>query len=121
MARTSNLNLDNFPNQTFKIVELVSLDVNTWAQGICENYDVYNIAGFISCGSRQTLVGSLRAESYKSWQHDLVTTRKHAKTVSGLHSEVIIIMKKKKVGNLMKAQFHLFVVSNVSETRRRQL
>ena len=98
-------------------MELVSLDVNAWTQRICENYDVYNLAGFISCGYRQTLVGSVRAESYKSWQHDLVIPRKHAKTLSGLHSEAIIIMKKKNVRNSMKAQFHLFIVSNVSMTR----
>ena len=50
-------NMDNFQNQTLlsKIVELVSLDVNTWTQGIYENYDAYSIAGFISCGYRQTL------------------------------------------------------------------
>ena len=116
MARNSKPGQLSKSNFTFKIVELVSLDVNTmsWTQGICENYEVYNIAGFISCAYRQTLLGSVRAESYKRWQHDLVVTRKHAKTLSGLHSEAIIIMKKK---NVRKAQFQLFTVSNVSETR----
>ena len=119
MARTSKPEQLSKSTFSFKIVELVCLDVNTWTQGICENCDVYNIAGFISCGYRQTLVGSVRVESYKRWQHDLVTTRKHAETLSGLHSEAIIIMKKKNVRNLMKAQFHLFIVSNMSETRGR--
>ena len=43
--------------------------------------DVHNIVGFISCGYR--LVGSVRAESYKRWQHGLALSRKHAKTLSG--------------------------------------
>ena len=114
MARTSKPGQLSKSNFTFKIVELVSLEVNTKNQGIFENYGVYNIAGFISCGYRQTLVGS---ESYKRWQHDLVITRKHANTLSGLHSEATIIMKK-NVRNLMKVPFHLFIIFNVRETRR---
>ena len=54
--------------------------------GSFANHDAYNIAGFMSCAYRQTLVGSVRAESYKRWQHDLVVTMKHATTLSGLHS-----------------------------------
>ena len=56
MARTSKPGQLSKSNFTFKIVELVSLDVNIWTQGFCENYDFYNITGFISCGFRQTLV-----------------------------------------------------------------